>query len=118
VRVYPGTRFAAELVSQGGLETNPNVRRKAGAASLPPEAERLSAGLLHPAFYISEALGERPAQLVRDIIAGDQRFFEPMDEQGLANYNYNENQPLVEAIARGARGAYWDILRGMRSPGG
>jgi radical SAM superfamily enzyme YgiQ (UPF0313 family) len=120
VRVYPGTRFATEILAQGGLDSNPSIRRRTrtGGVSLPPEAERLSAGLLLPTFYISEALGERPAQLVRDIIAGDQRFFEPMDEQGLANYNYNDNQPLAEAIAKGARGAYWDILRGMRASGG
>lgn len=56
-------------------------------------------------FYISEALGENPAALVRDLIAGDARFFEPVDAQSPENYNYNDNQPLVEAIRAGARGA-------------
>ena len=37
-----------------------------------------------------------------------------MEEQTAENYNYNDNQPLVEAIRRGARGAYWDILRQLR----
>lgn len=56
-------------------------------------------------------------EFVRDSIAGDQRFFEPAIEIGVeatdaaANYNYNENQLLEEAIQNGARGAYWDILR-------
>ena len=55
------------------------------------------------------------------MIRGDKRFFtsaksdepEPRDEP--AGYNYNENQPLVEAIRNGARGAYWDILRQLNT---
>ena len=27
------------------------------------------------------------------------------------NYNYNDNPELIDAIKRGHRGAYWDILR-------
>jgi hypothetical protein len=56
------------------------------------------------------------------LIAGDQRFFEPaveVDPQNdggdAANYNYNENLPLTQAIQQGARGAYWDILRKLRN---
>jgi hypothetical protein len=78
--------------------------------------------LLKPTFYISMALGERPAELVRDLIDGDKRFFEPALEAGsqtaegdAANYNYNENLLLTQAIQKGARGAYWDILRQLRS---
>ena len=75
-----------------------------------------------PTFYISKALGEHPAQLVRDLIDGDDRFFEPTvetdlkatDKGGTVNYNYNENIPLIKAIKKGARGAYWDILRQSR----
>lgn len=82
--------------------------------------------LLKPTFYISEALGERPAELVRDLIGADQRFFEPAVETAnpsgdalrrggdAANYNYNENLLLEQAIRKGARGAYWDILRRLR----
>jgi len=78
--------------------------------------------LLRPTFYISSALGERPAEFIRDLIAGDQRFFEPAIETDLeatneadaANYNYNENLALTHAIQKGARGAYWDILRQLR----
>ena len=79
--------------------------------------------LLQPTFYISEALGERPAEFVRDLIAGDERFFEPAvevdpqdaDDKDASNYNYNENLALTQAIQQGARGAYWDILRKLRS---
>ncbi|MHC4228549.1 MAG: B12-binding domain-containing radical SAM protein [Planctomycetota bacterium] len=74
--------------------------------------------LLKPTFYISEALGEHPAELVRDLIGADQRFFEPaietVNDGDAANYNYNENLLLEQAIRKGARGAYWDILRRLR----
>jgi radical SAM superfamily enzyme YgiQ (UPF0313 family) len=108
VRVYPGTEFARRVAAEGPAERNPNLRRIG-----PPV--RQGEALLQPTFYISAALGERPAQVVRELIAGDTRFFEPMDEQCTANYNYNDNRPLVDAIAAGARGAYWDILRKLRS---
>jgi hypothetical protein len=74
-----------------------------------------------PTFYISNSLGERPAQLVRDLIGGDKRFFAPMVEiergaQGRAtDHNYNDNTELLEAIKKGARGAYWDILHQLRA---
>ena len=110
VRVYPGTVFERRVMAEGDPAVNPNLRRT-GAPVLRGEA------LLQPTFYISAALGERPAQVVREIIGGDRRFFEPMDEQTTANYNYNDNRPLTEAIAAGARGAYWDILRKLRTGG-
>jgi hypothetical protein len=31
-----------------------------------------------------------------------------------ADHNYNDNTELVEAIKKGARGAYWHILRRLR----
>lgn len=110
VRVYPGTameRMLAEELLAGRYD---NIRRKyAGPIDL-----------LRPTFYISRALGERPAELVRDIIAGDQRFFEPaVDEAAQSdeatNYNYNENLLLTRAIQNGAHGAYWHILRQLRN---
>jgi len=78
--------------------------------------------LLRPTFYISGSLGEHPGQLVRDLIDGDQRFFEPAidateqttEDGDTANYNYNQNTLIAEAISGGARGAYWDILRRLR----
>jgi len=30
------------------------------------------------------------------------------------DHNYNDNTELVDAIAAGARGAYWDILHRLR----
>ncbi|MBM4017601.1 MAG: radical SAM protein [Planctomycetes bacterium] len=112
VRIYPHTAMYERLAAGGPLETNPGLRRRYGGP----------VDLVRPTFYISPALGERPAALVRDLIGGDPRFFEPAEEAapaaaaeaGAAGYNYNDNTPLVEAISSGARGAYWHILRQMR----
>ena len=113
MRVYPGTAMAAMLDANGPLEGNPGIRRKYQGPI----------DLTKPTFFISEALGERPSELVCDLIAGDERFFEPISEtpdvagsaDPYADYNYNCNAALEEAIASGARGAYWDILRRLRS---
>ena len=112
MRIYPGTPAAGIVAAEGAMESNPAIRRKyAGPVDL-----------LSPTFYISAALGDRPARLVKELIAGDRRFFEPEEEDpaeapdGLSgDHNYNENTELVEAIAAGARGAYWHILRNLRT---
>jgi radical SAM superfamily enzyme YgiQ (UPF0313 family) len=111
VRLYPDTRIAALVAEEGPWETNPSIRRYYQGP----------VDLLRPTFYISAVLGEQPARLVRELIAGDQRFFEPEDERpatdradARGDHNYNANQALTEAIAAGARGAYWDILRRLR----
>ncbi len=111
LRLYPRTPMAAMVAREGRLETNPSIRRHYEGP----------VDLLRPTFYISAALGERPARLVRDLIAGDQRFFEPEEEtpageeaDAQGDHNYNANQALADAIRAGARGAYWDILRRLR----
>jgi len=112
VRVYPGTGMAEAVLAEGPPESNPNLRRRYEGP----------VDFFRPTFYLSRALGDRPADLVSGLIGGDKRFFEPMPEaeggaagaDEAADYNYNDNAPLVQAIAAGARGAYWDILRRMR----
>ena len=70
---------------------------------------------IDPVYFISPALGDNAAAVVCDLIDGDERFFAPADESDLSRgHNYNDNTPLVAAIAAGARGAYWDILRKLR----
>jgi hypothetical protein len=119
--------MARIMESEGPPETNPNIRRKYDGP----------VDFFQPTFYISQALGPKPAELVRDLIAGDKRFFPPTPEtpaeqepavggQGKAlhlikpafggptDHNYNDNIELVEAIKTGARGAYWDILHRIR----
>ncbi len=95
VRVYPGTPMESVARREPGA-----LRRRHGG----------ELDLLQPTFYIAESLGDRPAELVRELIGDDPRFFKPADDSGSA-HNYSDNAVLVEAIAAGARGAYWDILR-------
>jgi len=112
LRVYPQTAAAEIIAAEGPIEANPAIRRKYGGP----------VDFIQPTFYVSTALGERPAEMVKELIAGDERFFEPTSEfpateTAEANYNYNDNTRLAEAIASGARGAYWDILRRLRTKG-
>jgi len=101
-RVYPGTRLAAQLGVPGwripglvgGTEGNDD--------------------LAMPVFYLEPALGEDPVGLLRELIAGDQRFFFGWPDDVQADYNYDDNPELTRAIADGHRGAYWDILRKVR----
>ncbi len=113
VRIYPGTameEIAAEELRKG---SESGIRRKYSG----------HIDLLKPTFYISDTLGTQPAQLVKDLIGGDKRFFEPAteadqkssDKSEATDYNYNDNLLLIQAIQNGARGAYWDILRKLRN---
>jgi hypothetical protein len=45
-----------------------------------------------------------------ELIGDDKRFFFFDPTRPEANYSYNANAVLTEALAAGARGAYWDIL--------
>lgn len=108
IRIYPTTAMAAIVsLEPGDMESNPNIRRHYEGP----------VDFLKPTFYISSALGEQPAKLVRELIDGDKRFFAPMDESSACStdHNYNDNTQLAEAINAGARGAYWDILRKIRN---
>lgn len=112
VRIYPDTEMARLVTAEGPLETNPNIRRK-----YPGPVD-----FFKPTFYISASLGDRSADLIQDLIAGDQRFFGPTPEtpplaaEGTlsTDHNYNDNAVLVDAIKKGARGAFWDILHQLR----
>jgi radical SAM superfamily enzyme YgiQ (UPF0313 family) len=113
VRVYPRTTMETIVAEELQEGKDSNIRRKYSGPI----------NLLKPTFYISNTLGERPAELVKDLIDDDQRFFEPAVEidrkesenSDATNYNYNENILLTQAIGKGARGAYWDILRKLRN---
>ena len=101
VRVYPGTRLARIVESEGPRERNRSLH---GQVSDNPN-------FLKPVFYLSAELGDDASQFVSDLVGNDERFFMPVPEATRKNYNYNENQVLVEAIKKGYRGAFWDILR-------
>ncbi len=101
VRVYPGTPLARLVEREGPPGKNPNLRGNTTDNTT----------FLKPVFYVSEKLGPEPVAFVSDRIGNDQRFFTASPESVQQNYNYNENQQLVEAIRKGYRGAFWDILR-------
>ena len=92
VRVYPGTELAAMVGEEkGGLVGGPD----------PDE----------PLFFLEPEVAPYIFPVLEALINHDPRFlfFDPSRPE--RNYNYNANQRLVEAIAQGYRGAYWDILR-------
>lgn len=105
VRVYDGTPLAEQVRGMGPLEANPALH---GARM---DNERL----LRPLFYLSPALGPDPRALVQELVGDDRRVFLPGGPEKARDYNYNDNDVLVQAISSGARGAYWDILRKMRA---
>jgi len=112
MRIYPRTAMAKMVAAELLPDNDVTIRRKYDGP----------VDLLKPTFYISEALGENPARLVKEMIAGDSRFFEPAEqidmqassEDDTSDYNYNDNEPLLKAIEKGARGAYWHILHQLR----
>jgi hypothetical protein len=93
VRVYPGTPLAGMLAREDGGIT-----------------ERIG-NLLEPAFYFSPALGEDPLGAVRECLGDDPRFLLLAGPEDERSYNYVGDNWLSDAIAKGARGAYWDIIR-------
>ena len=111
IRIYPGTPIAEMVMKEGVPEKNPNIRRKYSG----------QVDFFKPTFYIASGLGPYPAKLIKEMIAGDKRFFEPKEDiapedvsMTPTDHNYSDNIQLVEAIAKGERGAYWDILKKIR----
>ena len=94
VRVYPGTRLADMVFRQdlkGGL-----VGQGDGT---------------DPLFFMEPAIAPLIFELLDRLIGNDERFFFFDPSRPDRNYNYNANQRLEDAINKGYRGAYWDILR-------
>ncbi len=105
VRIYPETRLAEIVLEEGVHEGNGNLRGV------------VRSDLFAPIFYISQELGDDLVPFIASLVEGDERFFFGGGEEAEANYNYNENSILMEAIKRGYRGAYWDILRRLAEEG-
>lgn len=102
VRVYPGTPLGERVRKEALSRENPHLQGRLDGND----------DMALPVYYVSSALGRDPVGEVRKLVAGDERFYvggAPGDLE--ANYNYNGNGLLVDAIRRGHRGAYWDILR-------
>ena len=101
VRIYPGTMMEAIVRGEGFSPQNPNLRGTIEGNET----------CLRPVFYLCAGMGDDPFGYLAQLVGDDPRFFLP----GLAgedrNYNYNDNSVVVDAILKGYRGAFWDILR-------
>jgi hypothetical protein len=103
VRIYPITALGRKVIesSQGTFSNNP---------SLFGELKNNESGL-RPIYFCDARLGEDVEDWLYSIIGDDPRFLLGRRTDANRNYNYNDNPELTEAISRGHRGAYWDILR-------
>ncbi len=111
VRVYPHTKLAKFIKSQGSIKDNSNLHGILDNND----------NLLKPIFYVDSSVGSDIHKFLWSIIGDDKMFFlaKPNDKDDLSsesiepdrNYNYNDNSLLVNVIKSGKRGAYWDILR-------
>ena len=101
VRIYAGTELGNMVLKESRMEKNRNLQGKV----------RGNSDFFEPVFYVSRKLGEDVHSYIAELIAGDRRFFFATRNDQESGYNYNQNQVLVEAIKKGYRGAYWDILR-------
>jgi len=104
VRIYPGTYFGEVL---GG-------KMRVSAEGFFGD---LHGDMLKPLYYLSPDLGDDIDGFIRELIAGDSRFFFGGSDDVGENYNYNDNSKLVQAIKQGYRGAFWDILRRVEEAG-
>ena len=97
VRVYPHTELAG-MIERGEL--------REGIVGNNSDLE--------PLFFLEPDIAPFINELLDELIDNDPRFlfFNPDDPN--KNYNYNANQVLVDAIKKGYRGAYWDILRRIK----
>jgi hypothetical protein len=77
----------------------------------------INADFFAPVFYVSSAIGDELYPFIASLVKKDERFFFGGGEEVEANYNYNANDVLMEAIKKGYRGAFWDILRRLAEEG-
>jgi radical SAM superfamily enzyme YgiQ (UPF0313 family) len=94
VRVYPGTELANLVMREESRE---------GLVG--------KDDLLEPLFFMEPGIAPFAFALLDELIGDDRRFFFFDPSRPDRNYNYNANQLLVDAVGKGYRGAYWDILR-------
>ena len=93
VRVYQGTELA-DVVTKGKM--------KKGLVGGENPSE--------PLFFLEPEVASFAFELLDELVGDDKRFFFFNPSSPDRNYNYNDNQLLVDAIREGYRGAYWDIL--------
>jgi tryptophan 2-C-methyltransferase len=103
VRLYPNTRLGQKIIetSKDNLWDNPSLFGEL----------KNNESMLRPVYYCDVNLGEDVEDWLHDMVGDDPRFLLGRRTDANLNYNYNDNPELTEAIKRGHRGAYWDILR-------
>ena len=99
VRVYQGTSLGKDIVN-GAISDGLYPR----TGHTPGE----------PLFYLSPSLGRDASPLISELVAGDPRFLVLATPAEEGSYNYAGDDMLSDLIRKGARGAYWDILRQSR----
>ena len=105
VRIYPGTRLAE--IALADMRQGKAIVQGA-----------INPDFFAPVFYVSPARwGMTCTPCIASLVTKDERFFFGGGEEAEANYNYNDNNVLIEAIKRGYRGAFWDILRRLAEEG-
>jgi radical SAM superfamily enzyme YgiQ (UPF0313 family) len=67
-----------------------------------------------PVYYLSPEVGIDVVDFISELTKDDSRFLHASRDEIEGNYNYNDNTVLMEAVKKGYRGAYWDILRKLQ----
>ncbi len=101
IRIYPETKLAEMITGSGAMSENPSL---VGCVDGNED-------FLRPVFYLDSNVAADISAFLASLIGDDKRFFFANPDNRDQNYNYNENEVLVEAVKKGYRGAYWDILR-------
>ena len=101
IRIYPETKLAEMITKNGAMSENPSLFGCVDG----------NEDFLKPVFYLDSNVAGDISAFLADLIGDDKRFFFANPDNKDQNYNYNENEALVEAVKKGYRGAYWDILR-------
>jgi hypothetical protein len=99
VRVYPDTLLAKAVA--GGF----------GKEGLHTEQ---CGDWREPLFYLSPYLGNNASALVKELVGEDQRFLSLASPATEGSYNYAGDEALCTLIKKGARGAYWEIIKHNR----
>ncbi|MFC1864990.1 B12-binding domain-containing radical SAM protein [Chloroflexota bacterium] len=99
VRVYPNTSLG-KAVADGFIKEG-----------LHPDTNEVPD---QPLFYLSPSLGKNAATLINQLVDEDPRFLVLSAPAEKRSYNYADDEVLSRLIEKGARGAYWDIIRQYR----
>jgi len=103
VRLYPFTELGRQIrKNRGGRWTdNPSLFGELAH----------NESWLRPIYFCEASLGQDVEDWLEALVGGDPIFLLARRTDAHPDYNYNDNPQLTEAIRKGHRGAFWDILR-------